>query len=105
MEVLNVKPLSRDLSGLVVVAGVLGIFCCVGSGGGGDLYLGLGFGLARGLFPVLLTVLGEDFGAADLVCARLLSESSFGIGGTGGTPFCPPTTIRDFRLEDLVASR
>jgi hypothetical protein len=72
----------------------------VGKGGGGDLYRGLGFGLACGL----LTVLGEVF-APDLLLEGFLSERSFGKGGTGGTPFCPPTTMRDFRLDDLVASR
>jgi hypothetical protein len=33
------------------------------------------------------------------------SLSSFGIGGTGGTPFCPATTTKDFRLDAFAVSR
>jgi hypothetical protein len=85
------------LRGLTV--GVFGILC-VGSGGGGDLYRGLGLGLLLGL----LVVFGEDL-ALPILEAILFSLSSFGRGGTGGTPFCPATTTRDFRLEDFEASR
>jgi len=98
MEVLNVSPLSRDFMGVTGV-GVLGMFC-EGRGGGGDLYRGLGFGLLRGL----LELLGEVF-ALETLDAIVRSLSSFGIGGTGGTPFCPGSTIKDFRREALAASR
>ena len=61
------------------------------------MYRGLGFGLPLGL----LVFLGDIFTFA----ATFLSLISLGIGGTGGTPFCPATTTRDFRREDFAASR
>lgn len=72
----------------------------VGSGGGGDLYRGLGFGLPLGLFAFLGDVL-----TLPTFAAIFLSLISLGMGGTGGTPFCPATTTRDFLREDFAASR
>jgi len=64
------------------------------------LYRGLGFGLPRGLVVFLGDVL-----ALPALAAMFLSLISLGMGGTGGTPFCPATTTRDFRREDFAASR
>jgi hypothetical protein len=97
MDVLSVSPRSRALRGVTV--GVFGMLC-VGRGGGGDLYRGLGLGLPLGL----LAALGEVLALATLD-VMLLSLNSLGSGGTGGTPFCPATTTSDFRLEDFEASR
>ena len=74
---------------------------CDGSGGGGDLYRGLGFGLSRGL----LVFFGDDLALDTTFDVTFFSLSSLGIGGTGGTPFCPATTTSDFRLDAFVASR
>ena len=73
---------------------------CEGRGGGGDLYRELGFGLPRGL----LVFFGDVFTLVTFT-VTFFSLSSFGIGGTGGTPFCPAITTSDFRLEAFVASR
>jgi len=99
IEVLKVNP--RSLPFKLEIGGVLGTDWD-GRGGGGDLYRGLGFGLPRGLLPLLFGDVLRGTTLAD----RLFSLNAFGMGGTGGTPFCPPTTTRDFLFEDLlVASR
>ena len=100
IEVLNVNPRSRPFK--LDIGGVFGTD--EGSGGGGDLYLGLGFGLVRGLLLLLLLLLLGDVLSETTLAERLFSLNSFGMGGTGGTPFCPPTTTRDFRFEDLLAA-
>jgi hypothetical protein len=97
IEVLIVSPWSRLLT--LEKGGVLGILWD-GSGGGGDLYRVFGFGLPRGL----LVFFGDVFTDTNFD-AIFFSLISFGIGGTGGTPFCPATTMRDFRLDAFVASR
>jgi hypothetical protein len=48
--------------------------------------------------------LGDDLALVDLE-AIFFSLSSLGILGTGGTPFCPATTTRDFLLDAFVVSR
>ena len=80
IDVLSVSPRSLGFNGLDVL-GVFGIFC-VGRGGGGDLYRGLGFGLPLGL----LQFFGELL-APEVFGGMFFSLSSLGIGGTGGTPF------------------
>jgi hypothetical protein len=100
IEVLNVNP--RSLPFILERGGVFGTD--EGSGGGGDLYLGLGFGLVRGLLLLLLLLLFGEVLSETTLADRLFSLSSFGMGGTGGTPFCPPTTTKDFRFEDLLAA-
>jgi hypothetical protein len=100
MELLSVIPRSLDFTGVALVTeGVLGTE--LGRGGGGDLYLGEGFGLPLGddVFDF-----GDDF-ALVVFEEIVLSDNSLGIGGTGGTPFCPIVTTRDFRLEVLLVSR
>lgn len=64
------------------------------------MYRGLGFGLPRGLFVFLGDVL-----TLPTFAVMFFSLISLGMGGTGGTPFCPATTTRDFRREDFAASR
>lgn len=95
IEVLNVRPRSRPLK-----VGVFGTDWVVGRGGGGDFNRGLGFGLLLGL----LVFFGEDFMVLTLD-GTLISLSSLGIGGTGGMPCRPGSTMRDFRLDAFVASR